>query len=306
MLETLRIYLDLVETGSFSEAAARNSLTQSAVSQRIRKLEDDLGYRLVERARHLEMTEAGRLFYGACKDMLARLETVRGQLEALRSTVSGELRVGTIPTVGLHVLPVYVKAFLRRHPAVHLELEYCNSQRIHEGVLNQSLDLGIVAFPGRQTQIVAKRFRYDELVVITPPDHPLAQAGKIRVSRIRGERFIAFDEMLPSRRKIDGLLRRSRVEVRITNQFDNVETVKRAVEVGAGIAIVPRNTVERELAGGSLHANSISGKSWQRPLAVLHKKGRALGPAARAFIEVLEDSQEPVAVPGKEPVAAAT
>lgn len=294
MLDTLRIFLDLVETGSFSEAAARNALTQSAVSQRIRKLEDELGHRLIERSRHMEPTEAGRLFYQTCKDIVARYETATVQLDAMRSTTCGDLRVGTIPTVGLHVLPPYVKAFLRRCPAVHLDLEYSNCQRIYEGLLNCSLDLGIVAFPGKHPQIVSKHFRYDELVVITPPDHPLAQAGKIRVTRIRDEPFVAFDHMLPSRRRIDSLLRRARVDVRITNQFDNVETVKRAVEVGAGIAIVPRNTVERELAAGSLHANSIMGKNWQRPLAVVHRKGRALSAAAQAFIESLDGGPESV------------
>jgi len=293
VLETLRIFLDLVETCSFSEAAARNALTQSAVSQRIRKLEEELGHRLVERTRHIEPTEAGRLFYTACKDMIVRYEAATAQLDALRGTTAGELRVGTIPTVGLHVLPPYIKAFLKRCPAVHLDLEYHNSQKIYEGLLNFSLDLGIVAFPRKHPQIVSKHFRYDEMVVITPPDHPLTQSGKIHVTRIRGEPFIAFDHMLPSRKRIDSLLKQAKVEVRITNRFDNVETVKRAVEVGAGISIVPRNTVEREIAGGSLGSNSIVGKNWKRPLAVLHRKGRALRPPAQAFIDALGVSPEP-------------
>src|SRR3990172_3471984 len=115
MLETLRIFRDIVETHSFSRAAASNFVTQSAVSQRIRKLEEELGQRLVIRNRNIELTEAGRILYAASKEILARYERSLNDLRSLQKVVAGKVRLGTVPSIGLHRLPSCIKLFLRRY-----------------------------------------------------------------------------------------------------------------------------------------------------------------------------------------------
>ncbi len=290
MLESLKIFVDLIETESFSRAAAMNYLTQSAVSQRVRLLEEELEQQLVVRGRgHLAATEAGKVFYLASKEILERYTRVQDELNQLRDVISGSVRVGTITSVGLHELPPFVKTYLKEFPAVNLSVEYLTSKDIYEGLLSLSLDLGIVAFPSKHPQIRAVPFRHDEMIVIAPPDHTLARFKSVQISKLDGERFIAYTSGIPTRRMTDKLLKKSGVSVRIVHQFDNIETIKRAVEVGSGIAIVPKKTVEWEIRGKTLKGIAFNGERFERPLSVIHRKGRSLSPAAQKFVEILRE-----------------
>ena len=291
MLESLKIFVDLVETQSFSRAAALNYLTQSAVSQRIRLLEDELEHQLVVRGRgHLMPTEAGRVFYNASREILARFANVRDELNHLRDVVSGTVRVGTITSVGLHELPPYVKTYLKEYPAVNLHIEYLISKDVYEGLLNLNLDLGIVAFAVKHPQITSIPFRHDQMVMIAPPEHPLARHKTVRLPKLDGQPFIAFQAGIPTRKMTDKLLRQHGVSVKIVHQFDNIETIKRAVEVGAGLSIVPSKTVEWEIQSQSLKGIAIKESGLERPISVIHRNGRSLSPAAQKFIEVLTEN----------------
>jgi DNA-binding transcriptional LysR family regulator len=289
MLETLKIFVDLIQTESFSRAATRNYLTQSAVSQRIRQLEADLGQQLVVRGRgRMKPTEAGKIFYDASREILDRFAQARDELNRIRHVVSGSLRLATVPSVGLHILPPFLKAFLKEFPSVDLQLEYRRNNEVYEGLLDLSFDLGIVAYPSRHAQITQIPFREDRLVLISPPEHPFAKGVAVPLKKLDGHPLIAFDSITPTGRVIDRALRSAGVTVRVVHRFDNVETIKRAVEIGSGVAIVPNSTIREEVRNRHLEAVTLSGSGWSRPLAILHKKGRKPSAPALKFIDTLQ------------------
>jgi DNA-binding transcriptional LysR family regulator len=144
-----------------------------------------------------------------------------------------------------------------------------------------------VAFPVKQRQIEILPFRDDQLVLITHPQHALARRTKVEVKDLAGQRFIGFDPDIPTRKAVDAIFRDHRLELDPVMEFDNIETVKRAVEIDHGVAVVPLATVAQEQKQGTLAVVPFEGKEFTRPLAILHRRGRVLTPAMKKFIEVL-------------------
>jgi DNA-binding transcriptional LysR family regulator len=291
MLDCFRIFVDLVESGSFSRAAAANYLTQSAVSQRIQTLESELGHELLVRGHgHVTPTEAGRLFYQVSVEILDRYARGLDELHSLRDVVSGQLRVGAVNSIGLYVLPPFVEEFLRRCPGVDLDVEFLHSNEIHVRVIESTLDLGLVAFPTRSPQVSTTVFRYDDLVLVVPPDHSLAGETEVKPARLDGEAVVSFEAGNPTRRAIEHRFRRAQVELKIVHQHDNVETLKRAVAMGAGVAILPLPSVQKEVTGKILQAVPLAGEDWKRPLAILRRRGSTANSCAEHFVEVLQST----------------
>ncbi len=291
-IETLKVFCDIIESGSFSYAASQNFVTQSAVSQQVRSLEDKYDCRLIERGRSsVKPTAAGQVLYNASKDIVRRFMEVENKLRGMGSVVAGSIRVGTVYSVGLHELPPYVGEFLRNYPAVNVHLEYQRSNKVYEDLLEGRIDLGVVAYPAKRSQIVSVPFRHDELVLVVPADSPLAKQSKVSLAQLGGQKFVGFERDIPTRKAADRILREHGVRPVYSMEFDNVETIKRAVEIGLGVAIVPGLTVENECARGVLKALEFQEGTVMRPLAIIYKRGHELVPAARKFIELLTASQ---------------
>ena len=202
--------------------------------------------------------------------------------------------MGTVYSVGLHELPPYLTEFLRTYPQVNVHLEYLRSNKIYEDLLEGKIDLGVVAYPAKRSQIVTIAFRHDELVLVVPPGDSLAKLNKVSVGQLIGQRFVGYERDIATRKASDRILREYGVRPLYTMEFDNIETIKRAVEIGQGVAIVPRSTVEHEIARGSLKLLEFSEGPFTRPLAIIYKRGRELSPAVHKFIEVLTTSQVPM------------
>src|SRR5262249_31496461 len=175
-LETLKVFCDVVETKSFSTAASQNFVTQSAVSQQIRMLEERYGRQLLERTRgNVQLTPGGEILYQVSKDIVQRYHDMEARLQALTSVVAGTVRVATVHSIGLYELSTPLKRYLKAYPQVHLHLEYSRSNKIYEDALKGNIDLGVVAYPTRRPQITLIPFREDRLVLVCPPHHPLAR-----------------------------------------------------------------------------------------------------------------------------------
>ncbi|MFO7179595.1 MAG: LysR family transcriptional regulator [Pseudomonadota bacterium] len=288
-IETLKTFCDLVETGSFSEAGRLNFVSQSAVSQQLRALERRFDRKLIERrqGRPAVPTEAGRLLYTESKAILEQLRALDQKLRQSAEIMAGTLRVATVYSVGLHALPPFVKQFLRAHPQVNVRVEYVRTDGVYAACLDGTIDLGIVAQPLRRRQIEVIPLRPEVLVVVCSPEHPLARRREVPLARLAGEPFVAFDRGVPTRRVVDRLLKQHGASVQIVTEFDNIETIKRSVEAGLGVSILPENSVKNEVKLRTLVAISPSEGPLTRSVGIIVRKGRERSPTARAFIELL-------------------
>ena len=201
--------------------------------------------------------------------------------------VSGVVRIAAIYSVGLSHLTRDIAAFRERHPGADCRLECMHPKQVVEHVRDGRADLGIVSFPRKWPGLDVVGWRDEEMVVAAPPGHPLADPQGVEVGRLDGARFVHFDPGLPIRRAIDRHLRRRHVQVEPTLVFDNIENIKRAVEVGAGVALLPRPTLEREIASGSLAASPLRDHPLGRPLAIVHRGESTLGLAGLRFLATL-------------------
>jgi len=288
-VETLKTFCDLVDSGSFSKAARQNFVSQSAVSQQLRALETHYGRRLLERGpgRPLVLTEAGRLLYSEGKDILERFRALDHRLRNDSQAISGTVRVATVYSVGLHALPPFVKQFLATHPQVNVRVEYSRTDRVYEACLDGTIDLGIVAQPSRRARIEVIPLRPEPLVLVCSPEHRLARRRKVPLGQLEGEPFVAFERNVPTRKAIDRILKEHRVSVSIVTEFDNIETIKRSVEAGLGVSIVPQNSVKNEAKARTLVPIEFADGPYTRSIGVIHQKGRELGPTAEAFLRLV-------------------
>ena len=288
-VRVLRTFCDIVETGSFSMAAKANGISQPAVSQQLASLERAFHAQLVTRGgRTATPTDAGRAFYTGAKAVLRRYAEMVAQVAAAVDAVGGVLRVGTIYSVGLYLLDPYVRAFLKAHPEVDLRVEYTHWSRVRAAVLDGDMDLGVVAYPEKHRSIEVIPLVKEELVVVCSPEHRIASRDWIAPKDLSSEEFIAFESQIPTRVNIDRLLRAARVKVRIAMEFDNIETLKRAVEINAGLSILPRGNVEREVADGRLSCAALSHpRMWARQIGIIRRRGRTPSRAERMFLGLL-------------------
>lgn len=290
-INSLKIFCDLIETKSFTKTSFLNYITQSAVSQRLHSIESEFKVPLIERMRgKISTTPYGETFYKTAKGILERYQFLKDGLKEPGREIAGELKVATIYSVGLHELPPYIKRFLKRYPHVRLHIEYKRSNHIYDDVANGVIDLGIVAYPVEKPRIKVIPFRKDRLLLILPLKHRFAKYKTIDIRKLNGYEFVAFEKDIPTRKAIDKIFRDYRVCVNNVLEFDNIETIKRAVEIGIGVSIVPSATVIQELKSRSLRALEFSNKIFSRPLGILYKDKRVLSRPQQKFIEFLTAS----------------
>ena len=196
--------------------------------------------------------------------------------------------MATIYSIGLHDLPPYLKRFLKAYPTVNVHVEYRRSNQVYEDVLGNVVDLGLVAYPVRDAKLEIVPLRKDMMVLICHPQHPLARAKGVKLKDIAGQKFIGFEPDIPTRRAIDKVLKENSVQVQHVMEFDNIETVKRAVEIDAGIAIVPHGTITQEVSKQTLAELKFDDAEFYRPLAAIHKKNKVLSPAMKQFLSMVK------------------
>jgi len=289
-LDTLRLYCDVVRLRSFSRAATASGVSQSAASQAIQQLEAELDATLLDRScRPLAPTAEGRGFYDACRGLLAGFEKARADLAASRQRVEGTVRVAAIYSVGLHDMSRHMQPFMAAYPNARVLLECLHPHKVVEAVLNDEADLGILSYPASSRALQVLPLREEPMMVVTHPSHPLARRRRVSPADLDGARFVAFDHDLPIRRAIDRALKQHGVKVDVAMEFDNVETIKQASGIAAGISILPAPTVQKESEMRTLAAVELALPGLVRPVAIIHRRGRHLTAAVSRFIAQLRD-----------------
>ncbi len=289
-IESLKVFCDLAETESFTKAAQINGVTQSAVSQQISSLERIFKSLLIERSKKkFRLTREGQVLYDYSKQIIQTYESLHSKLQELKDIISGTIRVATIYSIGLHDLPPYIKKFMKVYPTVNVHVEYRRANQVYEDVLGNVVDLGLVAYPVKDAKLEIIPLRKEPLVLICHPQHPFAKLKNIKLKALVGQKFIAFEPDIPTRKALDKILKEHDVDVNNVMEFDNIETVKRAVEIDAGVSIVPAGTVAQEVSKQTLAAVPVEDGNFFRPLAILYKKNKVLSPAMKQFLTILKD-----------------
>jgi LysR family transcriptional regulator, transcriptional activator of the cysJI operon len=285
------MFCDLAETESFTKAAQINNVTQSAISQQISSLERVFKSLLIERSKKkFRLTREGQVLYDYSKQIIQTYESLNSKLQELKDIISGTIRVATIYSIGLHDLPAYVKRFMRSYPTVNIHVEYRRANQVYEDVLSNVVDLGLVAYPVKDPKIEIIALRKEPLVLVCHPQHPFAKLKTVKLKALTGQKIIGFEPDIPTRKALDKILKEHGVEVKHVMEFDNVETVKRAVEIDAGISIVPQGTIGQEIAKQTLVAVPIEDGDFYRPLAAIYKKNKVLSPAMKQFLGILKEA----------------
>jgi len=290
-IESLKVFCDLAETESFTKAAQINGVTQSAVSQQISSLERTFKSLLIERSKKkFRLTREGQVLYDYSKQIIQTYESLDSKLQELKDIISGTIRVATIYSIGLHDLPPYIKRFMKSYPTVNIHVEYRRANQVYDDVFSNVVDLGLIAYPIKDSKLEIIPLRKEPLVLICHPQHPFTKQKSIKLKALTGQKIIGFEPDIPTRKALDKILREHGVEVKHVMEFDNVETVKRAVEIDAGISIVPLGTVTQEISKQTLASVEIEDGQFFRPLAAIYKKNKVLSPAMKQFLSILKEN----------------
>lgn len=293
-IDTLKIFCDVVRLKSFSRGAEANGVLQATVSLTVQRLEKHLGVALIDRScRPWKLTEEGRIFYEGSRSLLETYYALENEVRGKPVAADTVVRVAAIYSVNLNDMSRCVARFHELRPQARVALEYLHPRRVCERVVNDEVDLGIISFPEEQRDLTVMPWRDETMVVACHPEHRFAREGRIPVKQLAGEPFVGFDAELVIRKQIDTFLRGHGVAVNVTLTFDNIEAVKRAVEVGSGVAILPQPTLEHEVRAGTLAAVPIAGPKFVRPLGIVCRQGHRLYPNARAFVELLQSLGAP-------------
>jgi DNA-binding transcriptional LysR family regulator len=288
-IESFKVFCDLVETESFTKAAQINGVTQSAISQQIASLERLFKSLLVERSKkRFRLTSEGQVLYDYSKQIIQTYESLHSHLQQLKDIISGNIRVATIYSIGLHDLPQYVKKFMQSYPTVNVHVELRHPSQVYEDVLGNVADLGLVAYPTKDAKLDIIPLHKDTLVLICHPQHPFAKHKNVKLKALIGQKFVGFEPDIPTRKALDKIFREHGISVKTVAEFDNIETVKGAVEIDAGISVVPQSTVTQEVGKRTLAAVPLEDGAFYRPTAIIYKKNRVPSPAVKQFLALLK------------------
>ena len=303
-VESFRVFRDLVETRSFSRSASLNGITQSAVSQQLRSIEVRLRVPLLERtSKQFALTREGQLLYEASREIIGYYQRFQHQLEEMRNIISGTIRLVAVPSLGLHELPPYIKDFLKAFPQVKIQVDYRRSNEVYESVASGDADVGFVAFPSPRKGLKVETFKKDTLHIICAAGHPLLKKGPVDLADLGQTKIISLAPEMPTRQGLDRILATRGLKFQPMMEFDNVETLKQAVEINAGIAFLPASAVATELAKGSLAILPHLGKEIIRPLGIVFRASRMVSPAVKRFLKALKTPRDSTLAPTLETIA---
>jgi len=290
-LETLRLYCDVVRLRSFSRGAQLNHVSQSAASQAVQQLEADLGVALIDRTkRPFVLRPEGRAFYDASRTLLDGYEKAKAQIAAVKDELAGTVRVAAIYSVGLHDLSPHVQRFMALYPRARVQLECLHPHKVVDAVLSDAADVGIMSYPPVNRSLSVVPLRSEPMAFVCHPAHRLARRKLVAPADLAGEKFVAFDAGLTIRKAIDRAFRAHNVKVDVVMEFDNIETIKQAITIGAGVSLLPRHTVQKEIGIRTLAAVPLAAPGLARPVGIIHRRAKRLTPTAARFIDLLREA----------------
>src|SRR5580693_1306502 len=294
--DQLETFLEVAKLSSFSRAAERRFRTQPAISAQIRALEEEVGARLLDRSGgKVGLTAAGKVFQKYAEETMEQRRVVVTALAEMERVPRGEIVVAANEGTCLHILPEVFADFKRQYPNVGVGIKRMEHNKTLEAIMDNSCDFGIVSMPVNDKRLTVVPIHRDELIVITPPDHPLAGRGKATIAEV-----LEFPLLLPklgrTRDALEAIFDDRRLKPTVSMELDSSELLKRFVAVGVGVGFIARSNVVEDLQAKVLAAVTLADASIQRDLALVFRKDKALSRAALAFIDIAV-KQKTTAVP---------
>jgi DNA-binding transcriptional LysR family regulator len=297
IFEECKLFRDVAHLRSLSRAAQLNGISQSAATQHIQQLEGRMGVELLDRTtRPLGLTAAGKLYADLCRDVLRRAEDFSASMADLKGAIEGTFRVASIYSIGLSEMPRLREEFSRVCPDVQLHVEYLRPNKVYEAVLGDQADIGFISYPESSRDLTIIPWREERMTVAAHPSHPFAGRDLVHPAELNGQSFIAFDEEVIIQRELDRFFRDNQIEVSITMQFDNIQSIKEAVALGSGISILPERTMAAEVTQGRLVSIPLDAPELVRPTGVIHRKKKKLTRAGLEFLQLVQGRPVEVAV----------
>lgn len=287
-LRSLEIFCSVADERSFSKAGVALGLTQSAVSQSVQHLEESLGVRLIDRSkRPLVLTEAGQAYRRGLRSILRGYHQLEQEVRDAGNRLSGRVTVGSIYSVGLSYMPEATREFASLHPEVEVQTEFGTSQRVVELTAEGAVDFGLVSFPRSTKELQYVLWQQEPMRLVCSHEHPFATRREVSLTDLRGIRMVGFDRSLVLRHEIDQCLAKAGVKVDVRMEFDNADSIVRAIQANRGIGIVPEAAVRRETATGDLRVVACRGLKMTRPLGIIFRRSTKLSRAAEEFGSLL-------------------
>jgi len=287
-LAQLEVFLAVAREGRFSRAAEKLYRTQSAVSQTIRKLEDELGEPLFDRSsREGLLTDAGRVLHEYAEKLLHLRGDAQEALVELRELQTGKLVIAANELTVLYLLPILAD-FRRHHPMIKVTVQRALGSRVPDDVLQHNVEFGLLTYDSDETLLHSIVIYLDELAFVVPPAHPLASAKQVSISQLGAESFVAHTVPSPYREKVIQTFRRHKTPLHMDVELPTLQAIKSYIVMGNGVALVPEIAVEGELARGELVRIPVRELQLDRKLRLIYRKQASLSHAARAFLTVAE------------------
>ncbi|HKA10999.1 MAG TPA: LysR family transcriptional regulator [Candidatus Dormibacteraeota bacterium] len=291
-LHQLRTFRAVAEQLSFSAAAHELSISQPSVSYQVKELEAVLGLPLIDRlGKRVRLTEAGEVLYEYARRTLTLLDEVALVMEQMRGIERGTLRVGASATVGIYVIPLALGAYKKVHPNLALSLEIGSREMLQERLKRGVLDLAVLSLPIADPNLESTPFMEDELVLVVPAGHPLAERRHLTLRDFTGESFLMREPGSGTRLAVEMAARRAGVSLQVGMELGSNGAIKHAVEAGLGVAVLSSHAIELERKGGGLVVVDIEGFPILRPWSIVHLRRRQLPAAVAQFIEFLREGE---------------
>ena len=296
-LRQLRVFEAVARHNSYTRAAEELHLSQPAVSMQVRQLEDEIGLSLFERlGKQVVLTEAGREVFHYSRAIGQSLREMEEVLESLKGVSRGSLRIAVASTVN-YFAPRLMAIFQQRHPGIGLRLDVTNRESLVQMLDSNSVDLVLMGVPPRNVEVEAEAFMDNPLVVIAPPDHPLAGERAIPLARLAEETFVMREEGSGTRQAMERFFSERGQTIRHGMQMTRNEAVKQAVRSGLGLSVVSLHTIELELETRRLVTLDVEGFPDRRQWYLVYRRGKRLSPAAGAFREFVLSEAARIALP---------
>jgi len=270
-------------------AAQQNNISQPAVSQHIHILEQKLHCSLFERSsRKTTLTPAGKIFLGYAQQMIDSYQNACSEIDKMNNLSIGSVSVASVYSIGLYQLKPIIQHFFKKYPKINIHLEYCHHNVVYQMLKDRSVDFGLVAFPKETEGFQIKIFAHDQLALVQSTKHRFFKKNEIvPLAKLNNLNFVGIDTLTPTGQAINQFFKAHQVEISLIKEYENIETIKSALEAGIGCSILPKTTITKELKNSTLEIVPLQGFDLKRPLAVVYNNKKVFTKAAKIFLDLI-------------------